>query len=365
MSNALPARFPDYGWAWPKGGRDLLLRAAILDDLHSAGQAFGAWLDGHVFNDVTFAEQRLLVAISARLPDTALSGSVRARLKGIERMLWTHSTLALQAARPALQVLGDAGIAVMVLKGAARAAIDLRDVRGRFASDVDLLVPRPHFETAYLKLRSGDWHHNQRGEPNLARITGINLYRGTHGDLDLHKFPLHQLNLGDADQSPLWERATQCSFLGLRVSVPSPTDRLLMAIAHGGIDGHQHSDWLVDCAVLMGSNTIDWPLFERLCAERQLEAHAGLALSYLVDVLDAKMPPDAMARIQVAGKSSTRQLWSALLQAHPKREHNTLGALGRGLARGHRQVRKALTLARLERRADVDQFTVASRRDES
>lgn len=365
MAPTVPARFPAYAWAWPKGGRDLLLRAAILDDLPSAGRAFGAWLDGHDFNDVTFAEQRLLVAISARLPDTVVSGSVRARLKGIERMLWTHSTLALQAARPALRVLDDAGIPVMVLKGAARAAIDMGDVRGRFASDVDLLVPRPHFETAYRALRSQDWHHNQRREPRLARITGINLYRGKHGDLDLHKFPLHQLNHGDADQSPLWARATQCTFLGQPVRVPSPSDRLLMAIAHGGIDGHQHSDWLVDCAVLMGSNTVDWPLFERLCAERHLEAHAALALSYLVDVLGMNMPPDALARIQIAGQSSTHQLWSALLQAHPKREHNTLGALGRGLARGHRQVEKARTLARLEKHAGLDQVALASRRDES
>lgn len=350
MERAPAARFPAYAWAWPKGGRDLLLRAAILHDLHSAGLAFGAWLERHDLNDVTFAEQRLLVAISARLPASAMPEAVRTRLKGVERMLWTHSTLVLQAAGPALQVLSAARIPVMVLKGAARAVIDPRDVRGRFASDVDLLVPRRHFEAAYASLRSADWQHNQKREPDLSRITGINLYRGAHGDLDLHKFPLHQLAPGDEDQSPLWNRATQGMFRGLPVSVPSPTDRLLMAIAHGGIDGHQHSDWLVDCAALMSGGSVDWDLFERLCAERQLEAHAGLALSYLVEALGMEMPPDALARLRSTGSRSTFELWSALLQAHPKREHTRLGALGRGVARGHHQISKAWTLARLERR---------------
>lgn len=350
MPKSTVARFPNYAWAWPKGGRHLLLRAAILPDIEQAGEAFRAWQAAYDFNDVTFAEQRLLVAISSRLPSTVLSGPARARLKGIERMLWTHSTVALQAARPALQALDDAGIPMMVFKGAARAAVDMGDLRGRFASDVDLLVPREHFETAYRTLRATGWQHTQKREPDLSRLTGINLHRGTHGDLDLHKFPLHQLTASDADQSPIWHRATQHSFLGQNVSVPSSTDQLLMAIAHGGIDGHAHSDWLVDCAALMRNNSIDWQLFAQLCAERRLQAHAGIALSYLVEMLEIPMPSEQFASLAVAGQRSAFDLWTALLQAHPKREHTALGVLGRGLARGDRQIKKAWTLHRLERR---------------
>jgi hypothetical protein len=341
-------RFPSYAWAWPKAGRHLLLRAAIVEDLIEAERAFSAWLTTHHFNDVTFAEQRLLVAISARLPATSEPSAVRARLKGIERMLWTHSTMTLRAAQPALQALHDAGISVMMLKGAARAAMDMRDVRGRFASDVDLLVHPAHFENAYKTLLAQGWDHKQAREPHLVRLTGLNLYRGTHGDLDLHRFAFHQLVAGDADASALWSRATQTTFLGHAVSVPSPADRLLMAIAHGGIDGHQHSDWLVDCAALISDGAIDWPLFERLCVERRLVAHAAIALGYLHKELGVTVPEHVMARLEALAERSPLQLWSALLQAHPKREHTPLSAIGRGLARGHRQLERSWALSRLE-----------------
>jgi hypothetical protein len=348
MSPASP-RFPSYAWAWPKGGRDLLLRAAIVADIAQAERAFATWLATHDFDDVTFAEQRLLVAISARLPASAEASPVRARLKGIERMLWTHSTMTLRAAQPALRSLIEAGIPVMMLKGAARAALDMADVRGRFASDVDLLVHPAHFDQAYAMLCGQGWQHNQSRAPDLLKITGLNLFLGKHGDLDLHKYAFHQLCAADTDPAPLWSRATSTKFLGLPVCVPSPADRLLLAIAHGGIDGHQHSDWLVDCAALITEGTVDWASFETLCADRRLDAHAAIALSYLHDHLGVSMPKDVLERIKRAGRRSAPQLWSALLQAHPKREHTTLSALGRGLARGHRQLVRAMALSKLHR----------------
>lgn len=350
MVGSAHARFPSLAWAWPKGGRDQLVRAATLLDLDRAGQMFSAWSAQHDFNDVTFAEQRLLVAISARLPASVLAGPSRARLKGIERMLWTHSAVSLQAAKPALQLLSDAGVPMMVLKGAARAAIDMQELRGRFASDVDLLVPRQHFSSSYRALRAAGWQHGQRREPDLARIIGINLRRGTNGDLDLHKYPFHQLVDDDADQTRLWADASDGVLLGHQVSVPSPTDRLVMAIAHGGIDGHQHSDWLVDCAAVIRDGAVDWPLFEQMCAGRQLEAHAAIALTYLADAIEVDIPPDVLRRVTASGRASWVRHWSALLQARPKTEHNAVSALGRGIARGDRQVRRAYALWRLEAR---------------
>ncbi len=349
MDAAAGARFPSCAWAWPRGGRDLLLRAAIVQDLAEAERAFAAWLTTHDFNDVTFAEQRLLVAVSARLPATTEASPVRARLKGIERMLWTHSTMTLRAAQPAIQALADANVPVMLLKGAARAALDMRDVRGRFASDVDILVHPAEFDRAYKTLRAHGWDHNQPGEPDLSRLTGLNLYSGKHGDLDLHRFAFHQLIPADADPTPLWSRATSTTFLGLPVSVPSATDRLLMAIAHGGIDGHQHSDWLVDCAALISDGAVDWPLFERLCAERRLAPHTAVALSYLQH-LGINIPADTLARITTCSRRSPLSLCSAILEARPKREHTPLSSIGRGLARGHRQLVRAMALSRLSRK---------------
>src|SRR5690606_2597074 len=67
---------------------------------------------------------------------------------GVERLLWTQSRLALDSARPALAVLANEGIEVMAIKGAARSVVNIAELRGRVANDIDLLV-RPYlFERA-------------------------------------------------------------------------------------------------------------------------------------------------------------------------------------------------------------------------
>ncbi|HEY0918626.1 nucleotidyltransferase family protein, partial [Devosia sp.] len=313
------ARFPAYAWAWPQGGLHALLSAAILADLEEAAGAFRRWRADHdLIADVGFAEQRLLVAISARLPPALLSGSERALLSGLERMLWSHSTVALRAAAPALRLLGEAGIELMVFKGAARAAVDMRALRGRYASEIDLLVRRNDFARALDLLAAAGWQGGG-GRAQLNGVTGINLKDGGKGEIDLHKYPYHQPVASDGDGAGLWARSREHVFLGQRVRVPSPTDRLVLAIAHGGIDAHKHSDWLVDAALLARTGEVDWPLFELLCRERGIVAHAAIALGYLHHRLAVPVPAPVMTQLEAGGRQSTLRLWAALLQARPKR----------------------------------------------
>ncbi|RUV53265.1 hypothetical protein EOB77_02765, partial [Mesorhizobium sp. M7A.F.Ca.MR.228.00.0.0] len=59
-------RFPDYGWSWPTGQLDLLLKAALLSDEDAAVACAARWLDENDIDLVSFREHRLLAAISDR-----------------------------------------------------------------------------------------------------------------------------------------------------------------------------------------------------------------------------------------------------------------------------------------------------------
>ena len=89
-------RFPELAWAWPTGERDLLLQAAILEDLSRAAAAYQEWQARFAFDNVEFSKMRLLAAISTRIPADLLNAADRARLTGFERHLWTHCRLALR-----------------------------------------------------------------------------------------------------------------------------------------------------------------------------------------------------------------------------------------------------------------------------
>lgn len=341
-------RFPSLAWAWPAGERDLLLRAAILGNLEEAAAAYRQWEREYSFEDVDFAKQRLLVAISHRIPRDLLRAKDQARLSGVERRLWTECIVNLRTTEPALAALAAAGIEVMVFKGAVRTVLNMADLRGRYASELDLLVRPEEFQAAWQAIRAAGWQYVLGFEPRLDRMMGANLSKPGAGELDLHRYPYHQLLLSDRHPDALWARATRTTFLGHPVAIPSPTDRLLMAIAHGGIDGHVQSDWLVDCAIVIGGNDIDWPLFIDLVRQRKLEAVAAVVLSYLAGPLRVAVPQAVLASLSTGLGRHPLRLFSGLMLARPKRQHSPLSAMGRGLARAARMTRKARMIARLD-----------------
>ena len=343
-------RFPSPAWAWPTGERDLLLRAAIVENLDAAAAAYRRWEQDYAFDDVDFAKQRLLVAISHRLPQSLLGAREHARLLGVERRLWTELIMRLRTTAPALAALDTEGVEVMVLKGAVRTVLNIGDLRGRYAAELDLLVRPTDFERAWKAICAAGWQYVLGYEPNLNAMMGANLSKPGAGELDLHKYPYHQLIFADLRPDDLWARAIKTSFLGHPVFIPSPTDRLLMAIAHGGIDGHVQSDWLVDCALIVRGGTVDWGLFLALARARRVEGLAAVILSYLAS-LEVAVPQDVLGAVETALQHRPLRRMAAVLQARPKREHSPISALGRGLARALRMARKRLMISALSARA--------------
>jgi hypothetical protein len=98
-------RFPHLAWAWPSGSRELLVIAAAHADERRAAEAFVEWLATTDIESCHFPEQRLLVRIASRFPESRLKVSERARLNGIVRLLWTKSRLTLDHATPVLKAL--------------------------------------------------------------------------------------------------------------------------------------------------------------------------------------------------------------------------------------------------------------------
>src|SRR5882757_4397993 len=113
-------RFPDYGWSWPTGSLDQLLKAALLPDEEAAGLCAARWLDENDIDKVSFREHRLLAAICDRFGRKLAAQPAYPRLAGLQKMLWTKSRMAMREAEPALQAMVDAGASVMLIKGASR-----------------------------------------------------------------------------------------------------------------------------------------------------------------------------------------------------------------------------------------------------
>src|SRR5690554_3619090 len=96
MTRPITRRFPDYGWAWPRGDLDQLLKAVMLADEDKALALALDWLARHDIDDAAFREQRLLTALSERFGKHLAPCPAYPRLVGLQRMLWSRSRLALR-----------------------------------------------------------------------------------------------------------------------------------------------------------------------------------------------------------------------------------------------------------------------------
>jgi hypothetical protein len=329
-------RFPHLSWAWPSGSRELLVIAAGHADDHNAAVAFVEWLATTDIESCHFPEQRLLVRIASRFPEKRLKVAERARLNGIVRLLWTKSRLTLNNAAPPLRALREAGVELLVLKGMALTALDARNLKGRIAHDIDILVRVSDLAAALSILDGAGWR-STRGESGLflkqrgATFRSLNFVKPPFGDIDLHTRAYLTAGRDSAPETGLWARSTRAELLGVDVLVPSPTDRLVNAIAHGALDAHRHSDWLVDCARLVGEGEIDWPLAVKLAEDLGTPAQVTLALSYLREVLGYPVPDDALAQLWESARSSPDDYYKALLLGHPRDGHSLISSAGRRL----------------------------------
>ncbi|MFA6155005.1 nucleotidyltransferase family protein [Mesorhizobium sp.] len=338
-------RFPDYGWSWPTGKLDQLLKAALLQDEDLAGRFAGRWLDENDIDLVSFREHRLLAAISDRFGRKLATHSAYPRLVGLQKMLWTKSRMAMREAEPALKAMVEIGADIMLIKGASRIALNASAQRGRVAHDIDILVRPRDMAAVFDVLRDRDWQiasgvSAQYLRTRLPSLRSMNFFKGSFGDIDLHQLGYDGSQPSAEDDLAIWQRAIPAEFSGVGVFVPSPADRMALAIAHGGLDAHTHSDWLVDCAVAIRGGDVDWDVFLDIVGRRGLAVPAAVALSYLAHEIGIPVPEATLGRIVEMADRLGLSRWSSILQAKPRTDFGGLVWLSRGLAKQLRLKRK-------------------------
>jgi len=329
--------------AWPQGSLDSLLRAVVLADRAGAADAWRAFEANADFDRLNWGEFRLISLAARRLAELAPDSPMRPRIAGIERSIWSRSQLAIGETATGLRELGAASVAILVVKGAARAAMGGAAARGRIVNDIDVVVRPPDMERAFDILIEDGWIPSASGSPlyhrsRLAGLTGVNLVRGEFGNIDLHRTPFKTPFDSLPDDAPIWDRSQPGRLGYAQVRVPAPLDTLTIAVAHGSLDAHRNSDWLADIAMAVDAG-VDWAEFEEIAARRRLSTAAAIALGYVRERLERDIPSATLARLEaVAGRNPLR-LVAAIAEARPKSTRFGLFSLPRALAKQSRLLR--------------------------
>jgi hypothetical protein len=314
------------------------LKAVLTADEPTALTHAARWLERNDIDTASFAEHRLLAALADRFGNRLSSQSAFPRLIGLQKLLWSKSNLALGECRTTLAALAAAGCTFMVIKGAARTATDPSAMRGRVAHDIDILLQPANMRTAVDILLDEGWQAFSGAGPRrirqeLAVTRSLNFFRGTGGDLDLHSAAYHLAQESPEDDAELWKRAVPVVVAGAAALAPSPSDRIAMAIAHGSLGAHSHSDWLVDVAAAISQDHVDWDALLLTLDRRRLLVPAASALGYLRSEVGINMPEAMLRELVERADRSGPLRFLALLEAKPRSDFNLVSATARAVAK--------------------------------
>jgi len=316
---------------WPTWQEELLLRAALLHG-PAALAAWAQWKSIIDFDDIDSESYRLVPRLYCNLRDQGVSDPLSGKLRGIYMRTWYQNQLRLHAMARPLWLLHEAGIPIMLLKGAALILQYYRDYGMRPMTDFDICVPGSRASAAIALLRAngftpcwapGDVLFHTIAYPD--RYSELEFVDAARHEFDVH-WRLFPESIAPDVSAPFWQDTVEMEALGTPTRALTPADQLLHVCVHGlvgGAVGYEVSGvrWVMDVLTILrtSGDAVDWT---RLLAQARrcgfiLPLRAGL--TYLQRKLDAPIPDGVLEQLRAMPVSLTDRIVHAARTKPPER----------------------------------------------
>jgi Uncharacterised nucleotidyltransferase len=319
--------FPVRGYAGPDraaAGPDLLATAA-LGAPAAAVAAWQAWQHRNLQAASSGITARWFPLIAWNLRETSLDDASRELLEESARRAWRATERLLAGARPALEALDRAGLATLVLKGAALAFTVYDRPELRPFGDVDVLVEPQAAPDARRILAGAGWRPLRPvTASSFALRHSLGLTNAAGARVDLHWHALAECCGADADRA-FWRRAERRRIGDWSTRVLGPPDQLLHVAVHGLRWSRSPSThWIADAVIILrhAGPTLDWNVLIEEARRRHLTYQMAGALDVIRHVAPGDAPAWAAVRLRAISVS-----WRERLEYHVKRAPRTRARL--------------------------------------
>lgn len=290
----------------PNAKQRQLLHAA-LDSGDSALRAWREWRAGIDLDNIDPASFRLLPMAYRNMVALNQDDPLVQRLKGVYRHSWYRNQIQFRQAQDVLANFEQAGLPVMLLKGAALSQRFYKDAGIRFMNDVDFMVAETDYEQAAHIMLAQGW------QPALYSCDAMFWYhrhRFKHGcgfklgniELDLHS---RLLRFVPHNEQALWAASIRGSWQGHTVQFLSDTDQLYHSCAHGLRWSYAYLSWIPDAlAILRDDQTeIDWASLIDTTRHTRTIPYLRNALAFLREEFQAPVPRQVLSALDALPQS--------------------------------------------------------------
>jgi hypothetical protein len=298
--------------------RQFLLLKALYPDRSGSPEYYRLWREAACFDDLDGGSFRLVPMLWKRLAQHAERDELFDRIKGIYRYTLYKNSLTLSRFRTVARALHDAGVRLMLLKGAALLLRYHVDLGARPMNDVDVLLEKGDVERAMRVLRDLGWKCAEDigvGRA-LSVYNSIPLTGGQGFEIDLHWRIMTEFG-GKVSMRELWDASQDVDFQGTPVRVLSPEDQIMHTCAHGvKWNTLPPIRWIPDLMTIIEADRalIDWDRLLLRTRERNLTAAVRACLRFVHANFAADVPSfmlDGLAATRVSRKEVDRFLFRA------------------------------------------------------
>jgi len=294
----------DHSGGWPTREQELLLRAALLGG-SEAIEAWEAWRASVDIERIDQAAGRLLPLLYKNLRAHGIADPLMGRMRGTYRLTWTKNQVLFHSMAAILQAFREAGLATLILKGAALIVQYYHEYGLRPVGDFDVLVRTATAPAAIqlltrLGLRPHKAGIDLRNEALFSFTHGHSFLDSAGHNLDLHWHVLPECTYPGADDD-FWDGAVSVAVRDVPTLALNPADQLLHLCMHGTLwSPVSPIRWIADALMILNDPEaqIDW---QRLLAQargRHLVVPVREGLTYLQRLLDAPIPPKVLDALQ-------------------------------------------------------------------
>ncbi|MEZ5542390.1 MAG: nucleotidyltransferase family protein [Pseudomonadota bacterium] len=290
--------------AWPSGAMGLLLMAAYHSDPACAARSWQRWRDEHPdLASIDWQSARVIAQASAALSRHETAAVDITSCSGISQFDWTRFDHHVDNAGPLLLALEQAGIRVMLSKGAAIHLSGVAPGSVRRMTDIDILIDPEQIDPFMDVAEACGWNSKwplARSELRACLRSSrhsVPLSNGERLEVDLHTSALLLNRCPDHD-APMWQRGTEARFGAASVFLPSVTDMLVLTLGHGLLyTPRPMGIWVGDAIALIESGAVDWDVFLDEIERRDIAVFAYTGLEYLRAALARPVPAYVLDRL--------------------------------------------------------------------
>lgn len=285
---------PTYGSPFPNHAQSLLLKACLLsgDEMLAAYTEWKHLVDFET--DIEHGSFRQLPLLYYNLNKHGINDSLMPRLKGIYRQAWSKNQILFHKTGRVLQLLQDAKIPAIVLKGVALSVLAYKNFAVRPMADMDIMVAPDKAEETFAYLKKNGWQSLDEihDKYNLSNNKSITLVNKEKLELDLHWYPFDEC-MGLMQQNDFWDQAVPLEVSGQKTLVLCPADELLLTFVHGLMPNPEPPiRWIADSMSIMNAPDIevDWNRLIEYAKKFSVIIQVKEALKYLTENFRANVP---------------------------------------------------------------------------